>query len=201
MALVLVGVLLAVSAAASPRAGKVVRVERRARLHTGVPRMCTISESDLSGYCITSKAPELGDRLAIIDNQHPLGVVRLTTVSPVPDACTQSVVWMIQGTLESGDLSRHDGSMIGVLDVGLDPRGGKLVQVDHAATGHPFGTDQVYALDADGEGAVDVEFVQFACDDTGNPGPNANGTCVEVWQTNAVGRLERTRQDRFRNCF
>jgi len=49
MALVLVGVLIAVSAAAAPRAGKVVRVERRARLHTGIPRMCTISASDLSG--------------------------------------------------------------------------------------------------------------------------------------------------------
>jgi hypothetical protein len=199
MALVLVGVLLAASAAARP--GKVVRVERRARLHAGSPRMCTVSAGDLSGYCITSKPPEVGDRLSIIDNQHPLGVVRLTTVSPVPDACAQSVVWMIQGALESGDLSKPEGAMIGVLDVGLDPRAGKLVQVDHAATGHPFGTDTVYALDADGEGAVDVEFVQFACDDGGNPGPNANGTCVEVWQANSAGRLERTRQDRFRNCF
>jgi hypothetical protein len=199
MALVLVGVLCAATAAARP--GKVVRIERRARLRTGNPRMCTISPGDLSGYCITSKAPDVGDRLSIIDNQRPLGVVRLTTVAAVPDACTQSVVWMIQGTLESGDLSKPEGAMIGVLDVGFDPHAGKLVQVDQAATGHPFGTDQVYALDADGDGPVDVEFVQFACDDGGNPGPNATGTCSEVWQANHAGRLERTRQDRFRNCF
>lgn len=199
MALVLVGVLLAATAAARP--GKVVRVERRPRQRTGVPRMCTISSGDLSGYCITSKPPEVGDRLSIIDNQHPLGVVRLTSITAVPDACAQNVVWMIQGALDSGDLAKPDGAIIGVLDVGLDPRAGKLVQVDHPATGHGFGTDQVYAVDADGDGAADVEFVQFACDDAGNTGPNATGTCVEVWQPNAAGRLERTRQDRFRNCF
>jgi hypothetical protein len=199
MALVLVGVLLAATVAARP--GKVVRVERRARVRMGSPRMCTVSAGDLSGYCITSKPPEVGERLSIVDSQHPLGVVRLTTVATVPDACTQNVVWMIQGTLESGDVSKPEGAMIGVLDVGIDPRAGKLVQVDHAATGHPFGTDQVYALDGDGDGAVDIEFVQFACDDAGTPGPNATGTCVEVWQANTAGRLERTRQDRFRNCF
>ncbi len=197
--LALVGVLIAASAAARP--GKVVRVERRARAPEGTPRMCTLSGADLSGYCIAGKAPEVGNRLQILDSTHALGVVRLTSVMAVPDACTQNVVWMIQGSLESGDLTKPDGGMIGVLDVAVDPRVAKLVQVDHAATGHAFGTDQVWAVDGNGDGQVDTEFVQFACDDAGAPGASATGTCVEVWQQNPVGRLEKSRQDRFRNCF
>ncbi len=197
--LVLVGVLIAATAAARP--GKVVRVERRARAQSGTPRMCTLSGADLSGYCIASKPPEVGNRLQILDSTRALGVVRLTAVTAVPDACMQNVVWMIQGALESGDLTKPDGGMIGVLDVAVDPRAGKLVQVDHPATGHPFGTDQVWAVDGNGDGSVDLEFVQFACDDGGAPGPTASGTCVEVWQQNPAGRLEKSRQDRFRNCF
>jgi len=197
--LVLVGVLIAATAAARP--GKVVRVERRARVPGGTPRMCTLSGSDLTGYCITSKAPEVGNKLQILDGTRTLGTMRLTAVTEPPEMCGQHTVWMIQGALESGDMSKPDGGIVGVLDVAVDPRAGKLVQVDHPATGHPFGTDQVWAVDGNGDGAVDVEFVMFACDDGGAPGPSPTGTCIEVWQQNAVGRLEKSRQDRFRNCF
>jgi hypothetical protein len=197
--LALVGLLIAATALARP--GKVVRVERRARVPEGTPRMCTLSGSDLTGYCITSKAPEVGNRLTILDGVHTLGIMRLTAVTEPPEMCGQHTVWMIQGSLETGDLAKPEGGMIGVLDVPLDPRAGKLVQVDHPATGHAFGTDQVWAVDGNGDGAVDVEFAMFACDDGGAAGPNPTGTCVEVWQQNATGRLEKTRQDRFRNCF
>jgi hypothetical protein len=197
--LILVAVLVAVPALARP--GKVVRVERRARAAGGTPRMCTLSGSDLTGYCITSKAPEVGSRLTVLDGTHTLGVMRLMSVTEPPEMCGQHTVWMIQGALDSGDLSKPDGGMIGVLDVPVDPRAGKLVQVDHPATGHAFGTDQVWAVDGNGDGAIDVEFVMFACDDGGAAGPNPTGTCIEVWQQNATGRLERSHQDRYRNCF
>ncbi len=201
-ALVLVGTAALISSAgAAPRAGKVVRVERRTHGPTGIPRMCTVSAGDGSGFCITTKAPDVGDRLQVVDNQHVLGVVRLTQVTVLPDACNQNTVWMIQWALESGDLSRPDGAMIGVLDGGIDPRGGRLVQIDRSPTGHPFGNDQVYALDTDGDGGADIEFVQFACDDTGVLSPNATGSCIEVWQQTTPLHFERTRVDRFRNCF
>jgi hypothetical protein len=199
--LLLVGTALSVSAWGAPRAGKVVRIERRAHGAVGIPRMCTVSSGDGSGFCITGKAPEIGDHLQIVDNQHVLGVVRLTQVTVLPDACAQQTVWMIQWSLETGDLTRPDGAMIGVLDGGIDPRAGRLVQVDHSPTGHPFGSDQVYGLDANGDGAADTEFVQFACDDGGTLSPNATGTCVEVWQQTTPVHFERTRADRFRNCF
>ena len=201
-ALVLVGTAaLLTSAHAAPRPGKVVRIERRTRGPTGIPRMCTVSAGDGSGFCITTKAPDVGDHLQVVDNQHVLGVIRLTQVTVLPDACNQNTVWMIQWALESGDLTRPDGAMIGVLDGGIDPRSGHLVQVDRSPTGHPFGNDQVYAVDANGDGAADTEFVQFACDDGGTLSPNATGSCIEVWQQTTPLHFERTRTDRFRNCY
>lgn len=201
-ALVLVGTAaLLGSAHAAPRPGKVVRIERRTHGPTGIPRMCTVSSGDGSGFCITTKAPDVGDHLQVVDNQHVMGVIRLTAVNVLPDACNQNTVWMIQWALESGDLSRPDGNMIGVLDGGIDPRGGHLVSVDRSPTGHAFGNDQVYAVDANGDGAADTEFVQFACDDGGVLSPNATGSCIEVWQQTTPLHFERTRADRFRNCF
>src|SRR3569623_1730232 len=88
--LVLVGTALSVSAAAGPRAGKEVQIERRTHAVAGIPRMCTVSSGDGSGFCITAKAPEVGDHLQVVDNQHVLGVVRLTAVNVLPDACTQN---------------------------------------------------------------------------------------------------------------
>jgi hypothetical protein len=195
----LVGVLVAASAAARP--GKVVRVEQRARTQSGVPRMCLLSGSDLTGYCMSSTPPEVGNRMQIVDNERVLGTMRVRTVTEQPDQCGQQTVWMVQGTLDSGDLSKADGGMIGVLDVTLDQRSGKLVSIDHPATGHAAGIDQVWAVDANGDGVPEVEFVMFACEDGGAVGPNPTGTCVETWEQNTAGRLERKHQDRFRNCF
>jgi hypothetical protein len=200
-ALVLVGTSLCATVSAAPHPGKVVRVERRTHGALGIPRMCTVSAGDGSGFCITARAPEVGDHLQVVDNSHVLGIVRLTSVAVLPDACNQTTVWMIQWSLETGDLARPDGAIIGVLEGGIDPRCGLLVQVDHSPTGHPFGTDQVYGLDANGDGDADTEFVQFACDDGGVLSPNATGTCVETWQQTSPLHFERTRADRFRNCF
>lgn len=199
--LVLVGIVLCAQAEATPRAGKVVRVERRPSGLTGTPSYCTVSIVDMIAYCVSEKSPEVGDRLTVIDNQRVLGVIKVTHVQGLPDACQQNLMWMTQGTLESGDLGNPQGQMIATLDVGLDARTAKLLTVDKSPTGHPWGTDTIYAVDRNGDGTPDVEFVQYQCDDVGNQAANPTATCFEVWATAAGRGLEKVRVERRKHCF
>jgi hypothetical protein len=152
-------------------------------------------------YCISEKAPEIGDRLTVIDSQHVLGVIRVTHVQPLPDGCQQNMMWMTQGTLDSGDLTHPHGQMIATLDVPLDMRSSKLVNVDKSPGGHPVGTDTIYAVDRNGDGNVDIEFVQYQCDDSGNQTMNATSTCFEVWAAVAGRGLEKVRFERQKHCY
>ena len=201
LGLVLVGIALYASATAAPRAGKVVRVERRPNGITGTPRYCSVSTVDLIAYCIATKAPDIGDKLTVIDNQRVLGQIRVTHVQPLTDGCQQNMMWMTQGTLDSGDLSAPQGQMIATLDVPLDARTSKLVNVGKSPGGHPWGTDTIYAIDGNADGNVDLEFVQFQCDDTGNQSVSATGSCYEVWVAMPGRGLEKLRADRLRNCY
>lgn len=199
--LVLVGIALSAQAGAAPRAGKVVRIERRPSGLTGTPRYCTVSPSDMISYCITEKSPEVGDRLTVLDNQHVLGVIRVTHVQALPDGCQQNMMWMTQGTLDSGDLSGAQGQMIATLDVPVDVRAARLLGVDKSPGGHPAGTDTIFAIDRNGDGHVDVEFVQYQCDDLGNQTINATANCYEVWAAAAGRGLEKIRSERQKHCY
>jgi hypothetical protein len=202
LGLVLVGIALSVHADAAPRAGKVVRVERRPSGLTGTPRYCTVSAVDMISYCISEKSPEVGDRLTVLDSQHVLGVIRVTHVQPLPDGCNQNMMWMTQGTLDSGDLSNPQSQMIATLDVPVDSRSSKLLSVDKSPGGHPWGTDTIYAVDRNGDGDVDVEFVQYQCDDAGAQTINsATATCFEVWAVAAGRGLEKIRAERQKHCY
>lgn len=152
-------------------------------------------------YCISEKSPEVGDHLTVVDSQHVLGVIRVTHVQPLPDGCQQNMMWMTQGTLDSGDLNNPQGQMIATLDVPLDARSSKLLTVDKSPGGHPWGTDTIYAVDRNGDGNEDVEFVQYQCDDTGNQSINATATCFEVWATAAGRGLEKIRSERQKHCY
>jgi hypothetical protein len=197
----LLGVALCASALAAPRAGKVVRVERRPNGIVGTPRYCTVSAADLISYCISEKAPEVGERLTVIDSQRVLGVIRITHVQPLVDGCQQNTMWMTQGSLESGDVNQPQGQMIGTLDVPVDPRATKLVNADKSPAGRPWGTDTIYAVDRNADGNIDLEFVQFQCDDSGAHSIQATGTCFEVWAL-APGRgLEKIRSERQKHCY
>ncbi|HUS29300.1 MAG TPA: hypothetical protein VMZ53_12365 [Kofleriaceae bacterium] len=193
--------LLCASAFAAPRAGKVVRVERRPQQIVGSPRYCTVSPSDNVGYCITTTAPEIGERITVLDNARVLGTIRITTVTPLSDGCQQNSSWMTQGTLESGDLSNPQGAMIGVLDVAVDLRSGKLINVDKSPSGHQWGTDTVYAIDNNNDGNAEVEFVQYGCDDVGNYSVQSTGLCTEVWSTRSNKGLEKIRSERVKTCY
>ena len=198
----LVAVALVSSAGAAPRAGKVIRVERKAAGYTGQPRFCSIQPSDFFGSCAGTRAPEVGDRMVAVDRNHVVGTLRVTTVQPYPDSCQQTYNWMIQTVAESGDFTTARGQVLGLSDVNVDMRSGRLIDTDRAPTGHPFGTDQVFAIDNNGDGSPDLEFVQFACDDFGNAATTtATSTCQEVWTGAAAHGFDRLRQDRFRTCY
>lgn len=199
--MVLVGALLCANATAAPRAGKVVRIERRPAGLTGTPRYCSVSLADLVAYCISEKTPEVGDRLTVIDSHRVLGVIRVTHVQPLGDGCQQNMMWMTQGTLDSGDLTNPQGQMIATLDVPVDARSARLVTVDKSPGGHPWGTDTIYAVDRNGDGSPDLEFVQYQCDDAGNLSNNATSTCFEVWAQMPGRGLEKIRSERQKHCY
>jgi hypothetical protein len=198
---VLVGLALAASAGAAPRPGKVVRIDRKPAGITGAPRFCTVSASDLGGYCVTTRPPEVGDRMHVIDNARVLGTVRVTAVTELGDGCMQKMVWMYQSTLDTGDLSPTTGAMIAVADVPLDPRSARLVDVEHSPAGHPWGTDTIYGIDSNGNGHVDLAFVHYMCDDAGNVSNLPTSSCHEVWTSRPGRGLQKLRGERYRNCY
>lgn len=201
MGLVLLGVALCAQAGAAPRAGKVVRVERRPSGLVGTPRYCTVSPVDMISYCISEKAPEVGDRLTVLDSQKVAATIRVTHVQALPDGCQQNMMWMTQGTLDSGDLANPQGQLIATLDVPVDARSARLVTVEKSPGGRPAGTDTIYAIDRNGDGSADVEFVQYQCDDSGNQSINPTATCFEVWATAAGRGLEKVRAERQKHCY
>ena len=91
--------------------------------------------------------------------------------------------------------------MIATLDLPLDLRLSKLVNVDKSPGGRPWGTDTIYAIDRNGDGNVDFEFVQYQCDDSGNQSINATGTCFEVWAMMPGRGLEKIRSERQKHCY
>lgn len=190
------------SATAAPRAGKVVRIERKKAGISGHPRYCHVQASDMFGSCSGSRAPEVGERMVAVDRNHVIGTMRITSVQPQPDGCQQTNSWYIQTVPDSGDFGTARSIMLGVADVTVDMRAGRVLDVDKTPTGHTWGTDQIFALDSNGDGSPDVEFIEYACDDAGAASTtNATSRCTEVWAATSGKTLERLRHERFRNCY
>jgi hypothetical protein len=199
---ILVALSLAATAGAAPRAGKVVRVERRSQGITGNPRVCTVHAGDWYGGCAGDKAPEVGERLTAIDQNRVLGSVRITTVTPATDGCSEPTSWTITVVADSGDFSLAHGNLTAVSDVPLDVRSARMINVDKAPSGQPWSGESYYAIDDHGDGSVDVEFIQFNCDDAGNPTITApTGMCYEVWAQQNGKSLERIRSSRVKSCY
>jgi hypothetical protein len=201
-ALFLVVLALSASAGAAPRVGKVIRVERRAQGFSGHPRFCAVQTGEMYGHCIGSKGPEVGERLTAIDQNRVLGVLRVTQVQAIDSGCGEANQWTIQTAVDSGDVTSARGTLLGVADVPLDVSRAHTINVDRSPTGHAPGTDTIFAIDTNNDAAVDVEFIQFPCDDSGNASMTASTSyCHEVWAQQAGKGLERLRHDQFRVCY
>ncbi len=191
-ALVALGLAICTIASAAPRPGKVVRVERAFGRPTGTPRACTVSPGDLVGYCI-GKKPEVGDLMTVLDTHHVAAVLRVESVSPI-GSCTSGQPWMIQNKLESGQLDANtsDPALVGILDVAIDARGAHVVKVDRGPDNRTIASDKIYAIDTNGDGEPDLEFVGAACPDSASA---TSAECIEVWYS--IGRrFELLRTDR-----
>lgn len=196
---VVVVAVLGSSAAATPRAGRVVRVERGTR-QTAIPRPCVI-QSSLHGICI-GKRPAIGERIVVIDTEQVLGGASITDVTPYVDPCGQGVLWTVQVRLEFGDLSAVSmREALGVIDAVLDLRDSKLVAPERSPLADVPLAD-VRAIDTNGDGRADLEFVGYSCDDSGAPTAaraSSTGSCVDVWVATGRG-FARVHQDRIRQC-
>lgn len=198
------GVALGAGAGAAPRAGRFVRIERHAHGRAGVARLCSISSdgTGTTGFCMGK--PDVGEVIDVLDATHVVATVRVASASPYQDCNSDTTVWMITGTPETGDLATAQGPTWGVIDVPLDPHTARLVTVspDRSPTGHAAG-DQIEAVDTDGDGDPDIEFVSFGCDELGNaaiPG-GASGNCLEVWVASHHGGFDRLSRTRARTCY
>ncbi len=204
LGILLVGMALGATAFAAPRPGKVVRVERRAKRQFGTPRYCAFSIGDNQAYCY-GKKPELGEQITVLDSHKIVGIAHVDNVELI-GACplAQSSLWLAHVQPDSGDLQTPSDSQIGaVIDMVLDRRAAHLVKVDRVPGDRPLTVDQVIGIDSDGDGAPDLEFLAFACDDQGQPPTGtgvATGQCMEVWAITGHS-AEHLRTDRIsQNC-
>jgi len=192
-----VAALGAPAAAAPPRPGKIVRVERVVRRFAGDPRFCAVNLTDLSGLCFGAR-PEVDQRIAIVDAHHVLGTVRVTGAEVVGSCKDRTAnLWAVH--VEAvGDLATDaDSRVTGLLDVPIDRRDSRVLAVDHPPAARSGATDQLVGVDVDGDGQVDLEFVPFACDDRGAPATSgATSQCLDVWAAVDGHALQLVRTDR-----
>jgi len=200
--LVLVGIAaVSASAAARPRTGKVVRIERASRALSGVPRMCQLQADPLNqvaGQCY-GPAPSAGDTVTVLDAQHVIATVRLASVAPMPDvSCADSGFWMVTGSPISGQTTFSMSSA--VIDVPLDPRSARVGREDRSPSGRQAGVDNVtLAVDSNGDGVPDYDLVTFTCDDSDTPTTGGQSMCLE-WYASSGHGFDRVRLDRVRIC-
>jgi hypothetical protein len=200
-------------ASSPPRAGKVVRIERRSKRFGGEPRVCAITGGE-GGYCY-GKQPQIGDTITFLDATHTLGAATVDKVDPFGQCKGPSnVMWLVQFRGASSGLGGVGGlggpsgadTVTGLLDVTVDPHGAKTMTVDEVPANRPL--QNAAGFDIDGDGRVDLEFLPFTCDDRGDyvaPGVAGNtnipSTCLEMWYANGH-TFERLHAERISpNCL
>ncbi len=195
--------ILAATAAAGPRGGKVVRVERAQGRPLGTPRLCTVTGNDSSAYCF-GKKPEVGDVMPVVDMHHVLATLRVSAVESA-GLCgqQQGPFWTVKTTLERGDLSSgtNDSMMFGLLDIPVDPHNAKLLKDDRVPPQRQGQVETVISVDSNGDNDPEFEFLQMKCDDSGNPTSGGASFCIEVWYSQGH-HFELLRTDRFQSsCY
>jgi hypothetical protein len=180
-------VAYAVAAAAAPkprkprraRTGKVVRVERNQPKIASSAHLCQLYDADV-GYCRHPIA--VGDVGLVVDEQGYAGPASILSVSPVVDACGNTVTWNIE--IDMSQLQRRDYAYNAVLVFGqqladdarlLPPRGS-------APADRP--QEQITnVIDDDGDNQGDILVTSYGCDEpgVGTTSRRPNLTCFDTW--------------------
>jgi hypothetical protein len=163
------------TASAGPRAGKVVRVERRARAGAIVPRWCDVSADEDAGIC-RGPRPSTGDTITVVGTTGILAEIRIAEV----DDTTCNLLWKIRGRVVRGDFSSAS-AWAAVVDAGIDGRS-RLMPAERMPSPSGRHTDEVqFAIDRDGDGREDIVGTSYVCDDNGQADPNGGGDCYDVY--------------------
>jgi hypothetical protein len=167
-------VALGSGAVAAPRAGKVVRIERKTAAHLSNPRLCEI-EPNGNGNCLGDV--HVGDVVVVISADAVIGEVRLDETSVARPSCP--LLRRVHGTF-LGRSQLPNGPAIGVIDGNVDKQRARMMINPTTATS-PNGHDQVFiAVDGDGDGTPDIMMTQSMCDAAGNT-VASGGACLDVW--------------------
>jgi hypothetical protein len=197
----LVGIAFATSAGATPRAGKVVRVERRAHGASGIPRYCEVRDDGQGpvGVCY-GNPPPVGALIELVDDTHVFAQVKISETT-IYQSCKW--IWTIKGALLRGDLAAaQSGRSIGLVDAGLDPRTAHRIS-DDLTRPSPTGRAEEHvfaAIDRDGRGNDDIVITQYVCDPQGQPNAMGIAQCMDVYNR-IGGRLVRAQQTIIAGCF
>jgi hypothetical protein len=174
----------AASAHAGPRAGRVVRVERRVRVTPSPPQFFSLTgESSMGTY---GRSPAVGSEVVIVNADGVQGTAVVTGVEPRDGGC-RADLWEV-GFRARWELEPPPVlyTAVGVQGLALGPRA-RLVDARgvRAPGGEP--THAVWvALDRDGDQLADALVTAYACDDAAETAPgdaDASGggrTCVDV---------------------
>jgi hypothetical protein len=183
-------VVVAASAAAAPRPGRIVRVEQALHRAAAIPRLCLVPTlDDAHAYCFGPE-PEAGEPIDLIDHRHVLGRWRVKRAEPTGACKGSASLWQVESEPDGDIATDAAGQIAGVMDLPLDAQRAHLMMLDTSQDANGFG------IDTDGDNHADIEFVLSKCDDQS---PRAQ--CFDVWAADSQGRRLVDRQVFAEGCF
>jgi hypothetical protein len=188
-------------ATAGPRAGHIVRVERPRSGARGTPRLCRLN--DVASAICWGRPPvkgEVGWLVGPEANGHPgnRGSVILGEVTASADSCASARYWTVQLDATGADTKDLDSwSTLLVLDIDVGS-GAKALEAGMVKDAPDPQHSPSFALARGraGDDSVDADVVvtAYACDEHGQPAPDASaGYCLDYWFR--AGRWTMVRRD------
>lgn len=170
LAVALVAVIAVPAAArekkAGKRKGKVVRVERTRLDGGGVVRLCGQVQPDGTAYC-WGKAPVEGEVARVFDENGRRANLVIRAVLPQNDQCGNTTSWILQTSVQGGDISALSYMHAALIDWEGDARTHTVqgAQLQGLRTGENVWT----AFDDDGDDVAELVITSYSCDISGNP--------------------------------
>jgi hypothetical protein len=199
-------VSVAVPAAAKPRPGRIVRVERPRTGTKGALRMCQYNNHDTSAICfgLAPQAGEIGTVLRTRDSSGVaiLGRVRVKRVEATnpgqsgPSTCSTGM-WRAELEVVQDLTTDPYGSWL-VFDAGLGP-GAQLVDAPPELPGKHDNEQAAMTIDRDGDGTPEA-MVTWYPEDGDNAASASPRYLADYWE-GGPARWHRVRQDRIAWCM